>query len=129
MDSSGGHVQTSQNSHDLPHVATPGDSREGMRVTQCGVGDSGEGGGGGRVIGGGAGEDGRVMGGGGCPEGTGGCVGGEKGGGERNELSPQRDGPSESDIAHISSILSKLPAIDTAAADDSATSVEMEINQ
>ncbi|CAI8027999.1 hypothetical protein GBAR_LOCUS15961, partial [Geodia barretti] len=112
MDSSGGQTQTSQDSRELPLVTGTGDSRVGPGITQGASSDGG---------------DGRVVGGGGCAEGT----GGEEGGGrERSEESPPGGGPTESDVAHISSILSRLPAIDTAAAADGNTSsLESEIDQ
>ena len=112
MDSSGGQTQTSQDSRELPLVTGTGDSRVGPEITQGASSDGG---------------DGMVVGGGGCAEGT----GGEEGGGrERSEESPPGGGPTESDVAHISSILSRLPAIDTAAAADGNTSsLESEIDQ
>ena len=112
MDSSGGQTQTPQNPRELPLLTGTEDSRVGPGINQGASSDGG---------------DGRVVGGGGCAEGTGGE---EEGGREKNESSPPGGGPTESDVAHISSILSRLPAIDTAAAaDGNTTLLESEIDQ
>ena len=120
MDLSGGQPQTSQHSQELP---LPQESTEGAKVTQCAGSDSGEGEGG-RVVDGGGG-------GGGCEEGTGRCAGGEGRGGEgMSESSSAGGGLMDSEVAHISAILAKLPSADTTPADgSSAVLLETEIDQ
>ena len=77
---------------------------------------------------------GEVVGGRGCVDGTGQCGEGEEGDsggreGEKSELSPLPGAPMDSDLAHISSILSKLPAPDAATGDGSTAPLETDIDE